>query len=70
MRAIVTVKLPRHARHNPRNKKSGWCPINLQRWCTDTTGSHHSYIQEGVNLEHIEELAREKYSHITRIEAI
>lgn len=68
MKAIVTIKLPRNPKHNPRNKKSGWCPINPQKHCTDITGSHHSYIQEGLNMEDIRNKARAKYDHITRIE--
>lgn len=68
MKAVVTVKLPRNPKHDPRNKKSGWCPINTKVWCSDTTGSHHSYVEEGLNQREIEEKAKKKFKHITRIE--
>lgn len=72
MKAIVTVKLPRNPRHDPRNKKSGVCPISKiigrRIWCTDITGSHHSYVETGVNKGDIEEKAKEKFKHITRLE--
>lgn len=69
MRAIVTVKLPRNPAHDPRNKISGKCPLQ-EVWCTDTTGSHHCYVESGADFEEIKKKAHEKYAHITRIEAI
>jgi len=78
MRAIVTVKLPRNPKHDPRNKKTGKCPLFGSKYqgvelqgsfrCTDVTGSHHSYIEFGKDLQEIKEKARAKYGHITRIE--
>lgn len=72
MIGVVTVKLPRNPKHDPRNKKSGICPISLiierGTWCTDTTGSHHSYVEKGANRKEIENKARSKFKHITRIE--
>jgi len=72
MKAIVTVRLPRNPKHNPRNKQAGTCPLvsvgNFR--CTDVTGSHHSYLETGIDLEEIERKARAKYNHITRIEVI
>ena len=73
MKAIVTVKLPRNPKHNPRNKKSGRCPLSLllkrELWCTDVTGSHHSYIEEGFCQNDIEKKVKDQgFKHITRIE--
>lgn len=41
---IVTVKLPRNPEHNPREKKTRPCPVQLGATCTDATGEHHSYL--------------------------
>ena len=68
MKAIVTVKLPKNPKHNPKNKKVGWCPLGNKKVCTDVTGSHHSYIETGETKAEIEYKARQKYGHITRIE--
>ena len=81
MKAIVTVKLPRNPKHNPRNKQTGRCPLFSPPYryplfksmeglniCTDITGSHHSYIETGKNEKEIRELAEKKFGHITRIE--
>ena len=75
MKAIVTVKLPRNPKHNPRNKKTGICPLcdlglHVVRMCTDKTGSHHSYIEEGMNVKDIETKAKNLFGHVTRIEVI
>lgn len=78
MKAIVTVKLNRNIKHNPHDKKTGRCPLAteedavnfLRTICTDVTGSHHSYLETGYNLQHIENKARAKYGHVTRIEII
>lgn len=78
MRAIVTVKLPRNPIHNPRDKKRSICPLSY--WgrdplkepiiCTDVTGTHHSYIEEGETIEDIEKRAKERFGHVTRTEVI
>lgn len=69
MKAIVTVRLPRNPKHNPMNKHKGWCPLSsIYQLCTDITGEHHSYIQEGQDEEDIRKRAEEKYIHVTRIE--
>jgi len=70
MKAIVTVKLPRNPKHDPRNKKTGQCPLDINVCCTDVTGSHHSYIETGENEAEIRQKAREKYGHVTRTEVI
>ena len=72
MQAIVTVKLPRDSSHDPRNKKSGKCPLFKEYagsfLCTDVTGSHHSYIEHGDSLMEIRKNAEKKFGHVTRIE--
>lgn len=81
MKAIVTVKLPRNKAHNPRNKKTGKCPLcNIAQKkgyrnfkgiiCTDITGTHHSYRDEGEDLKEIENRAHYLFGHVTRIEWI
>lgn len=67
MKAIVTVKLPRNPHHNPQRKRSGRCPL-INRFCTDVTGSHHSYIETGKDRWDIERKVKKKYGHVTRIE--
>jgi len=69
--AIVTVKLPRNPRHDPRNKRIGNCPIHTERrTCTDVTGSHHSYIERGATMDEIITKAQTKFGHVTRVEEI
>jgi len=80
MRAIVTVKLPRNPKHDPRNKITGKCPLFKKPFvpfeyvgdfiCTDVTGSHHSYIETGKDLEQIKNRAKSKYGHVTRVEVL
>ncbi len=69
MKAIITIKLKRNPNHNPKDKKKGKCPITNNE-CSDITGEHHSYIETGNSLKEIEIKAKNKYSHITRIEVI
>jgi hypothetical protein len=68
MKAIVTIKIDRNPRHDPFNKQTGNCPCS--NTCTDMTGAHHSYLEEGTSIEDIEKKAKSKYKHITRIEVI
>ena len=73
MRVVVTVKLQKNPNHNPQNKKTGICPIavftkNKHCRCTDITGSHHSYIVKGKDLEEIKRKVHKYFKHITRIE--
>lgn len=74
MWAIVTVKIKRNPRHDPKSKHIGPCPINgvvfKSGICTDMTGSHHSYIAKGKDLEEITYYAERKFDHVTRIEPI
>lgn len=72
MKAIVTVKLNKNPRHDPRNKQKGRCPcsgiMGYFIYCTDTTGEHHSFIVDGFNLVEIIDKVSSKFKHITRIE--
>lgn len=71
MRAIVTVKLKRYPIHDPRNKIVGPCPLGGRTSkCTDVTGSHHSYIEVGKDLDDIYARAKRKYGHVTRVEVL
>jgi len=71
VKAIVTVKLHRPSiQHDPHHKKVGPCPLNPDVICTDVTGSHHSYIEEGADRSQIERRAKQKHQHITRIEVM
>lgn len=63
-RYIVTVKLPRNPDHNPRDKKTGRCPVSPE--CTDSTGEHHSHLVETDRLF----MALERFSHVTRVERV
>ena len=80
MKAIVTIKLPKNTNHNPRDKKTGKCPLfrpPYERFeltgsflCTDITGSHHSYIEYGECEAVILEKASQRFGHVTRIEIL
>jgi hypothetical protein len=74
MRAIVTVKLPRNSKHDPQHKQVGVCPLSKilkgVTQCSDITGEHHSYIEEGEDITDIETKAKAKFPHVTRIEVI
>lgn len=72
MKAVVTIRLPRNPRHDPRHKVTGKCPLSdilgYHIQCTDVTGEHHSIPFEGMNESDIR-LNLNRYNlHITRIE--
>jgi hypothetical protein len=68
---IVTVKLAKNPEHNPRDKKTGPCPVSGKP-CTDVTGEHHTFIfvaeGEGWTVEGVRELYEGIY-HVTRVES-
>ena len=78
MQAIVTIKLSKNTRHNPKKKLGGECPISTLipftgRFCTDITGQHHSLLIEAESLSRIAQKARALFGedvHITRIEQV
>lgn len=65
---LVTVKLPKNPEHNPREKKTGRCPVNGEP-CTDVTGEHHTFLADltDMNAEDVRDLYTEIY-HVTRVE--
>lgn len=66
---IVTVKLPKNPEHNPRDKKTGPCPVSGKP-CTDVTGEHHTFLcdfMSGASVEQVREWYEETY-HVTRVE--
>jgi len=67
MYALVTVKLKKNPEHDPRNKKTGRCPVT-GGICTDMTGEHHTYIEVGCDIDHIRRRAKRRFGHVTRIE--
>ncbi|AXH66272.1 hypothetical protein SEA_SATIS_111 [Streptomyces phage Satis] len=77
MNFLVTVKLAKNPGHNPREKKTGPCPVNGKP-CTDVTGEHHTFLVDldGHTLHGREmdaEGVREFYAgtyHVTRVETV
>lgn len=67
---LVTVKLPKNPEHNPRDKKTGPCPVNGKP-CTDVTGEHHTFLAklEDVSEEGVRDVYQEIY-HVTRVETV
>lgn len=70
MNFLVTVKLPKNSEHNPRDKKTGPCPVGGKP-CTDVTGEHHTFLADidGVDAEGVREIYQGLY-RITRVEAV
>lgn len=66
---IVTVKIRRDIKHDPRNKVTGTCPVSSM--CTDLTGAHHSYLTTGFSVSEVLEMARlNGWEHVTRVEEV
>jgi hypothetical protein len=68
---LVTIKLPKNPEHNPREKKTGPCPVNGKP-CTDVTGEHHTFLVETeteMSAEFVRGLYEPNY-HVTRVEAV
>jgi hypothetical protein len=65
---MITVKLPKNPEHNPREKKTGPCPVTGLP-CTDVTGEHHTIVSDvvGKTIEQVRE-AFESEFHVTRVE--
>jgi hypothetical protein len=70
---ILTVRLPKSAKHDPQNKKTGSCPLSIE--CTDLTGEHHSTLitlTEDISADELLDRYR-RYQpdlHVTRIEKV
>jgi len=70
MRYIVTIKLLENLKHNPKDKKTGQCPIHKkEHTCTDCTGEHHSFLISGNSIEDVRKKVETKF-YITRIEEV
>lgn len=67
---LVTVKLAKNPEHNPRDKKTGPCPVN-GKTCTDVTGAHHTFLADLVatGAEDVR-LIYEGIYHVTRVEEV
>lgn len=65
---IATVKFKRNPNHDPNHKRSGGCQVS--NWCTDSTGSHHTFCVIGASIEDVRSriYARHPMIHITRVE--
>ena len=71
MQAIVTFKLKKNPKHDPKWKITGQCPCNPLAVCTDVTGQHHSRLITGRDMKEIEDIANNYLGHhITRIEQV
>jgi hypothetical protein len=69
----VTVRLEKNPLHDPKNKKTGPCPISaVQQLCDDVTGEHHTFLHVGTATLTVENIraAYETIYHITRVEEV
>lgn len=69
---LITVKVEKNPDHNPRDKKTGPCPVNGKP-CTDVTGEHHTFmdsLDDDLSPEDVREIYQGIYSHITRVEVV
>jgi hypothetical protein len=67
---LVTVRLPKNPEHNPRDKKTGPCPVNGKP-CTDVTGEHHTFLADlTVNEAGDVRAVYEGIYHVTRVETV
>lgn len=64
---IVTIKLDKNPNHDPRNKRTGPCPVNGEI-CTDMTGEHHTILMKGTSIEDVKDYFSGLGVHVTRIE--
>lgn len=65
----VTVRLKKNPSHDPKNKKTGPCPVPPHLICDDVTGEHHTLLTEGISAEFIRSLYSNEY-HVTRVEEV
>lgn len=68
---IITIKMKLNVKHDPQNKQHGTCPFH-NRKCTDSTGSHHSFLsiwEDNTPLTKIKNFYEQQEGiHVTRIE--
>lgn len=67
---LVTVKYPRRADHDPRNKVTGDCPANPGKTCTDVTGEHHTILCKSESILDARAPLEAQGIHVTRIEEV
>jgi hypothetical protein len=68
---MVTIKLRKNPDHDPHNKKTGVCPANPDKLCTDVTGEHHTFLAFGKSLDTVMVIWSEEMGmHVTRIEEV
>lgn len=67
---LVTVRLGKNPDHNPRDKKTGPCPVNGKP-CTDVTGEHHTFLADlaATGADDVR-LIYEGIHHVTRVETV
>lgn len=72
LKVLVTVKLPRNPEHDPLKKKTGLCPVDSMKFCTDVTGQHHTvYVEYPDNLAICDiEAVWSMTHHVTRVEEV
>lgn len=61
---VVTVKYPKQPGHDPKNKRTGECPVSSA--CTDVAGEHHSFLVTTDDLDRV----LSNYEHVTRVEEV
>lgn len=72
MHFIVTIKLAKNPKHDPKNKQTNICPLDIFSVCTDITGEHHSFLYEAPEswgIEQVTEYWKIEY-HVTRVEGV
>lgn len=72
MQYLITVKLPKYSKHDPKNKITGACPVTGLP-CTDVTGQHHTLLYvSSLPAERVAEVAAQwdGAHHVTRVEQI
>lgn len=72
MMYLVTVKMPKNPDHNPRDKKTGPCPVN-EKPCSDVTGEHHTFLaslDDDLSVEDVRDIYRQCDYWVTRVETV
>lgn len=69
---LITVKVEKNPDHNPRDKKTGPCPVNGKP-CTDVTGEHHTFmvsLDDDLSAEDVREIYQGCDYRVTRVETV
>jgi hypothetical protein len=71
VRYLVTVKLKKNPDHNPHDKKTQQCPLDMDSTCTDATGEHHTALVSSVRtIGEVKEQYERLGYHVTRVETV